>query len=298
MKKFIFNICLFCGCFILVFIVLEMYYKYSTPSEDRYALQYDELFTPQVNADIVIIGTSKAMRALNPKKLEDNNISAFNFSLNGSNPQFLYNWYNNYFKKYYPKPKLILFEVSWLMFNEEWMWRKIEQDSRYIPTNEYFIEFFNSKDKNTLFFNRYYIFNRTIGTGGIIDSTYHGYTPLAYKREIIEQFSDSITFNSYKQKQYFNLLLESFNEDSVDVIFVMLPEKIKKDFLGYKYIKENIDYLDKKLDDYQFLNYHQEFIADSLFSDWGHLNINGANIISEKILRDIKERTHYKVYMP
>lgn len=296
MKKFILNVCLFCLCFFTVFGVLELFFKNITPSDDRYEWQYNEIFNPIVKADIAIMGTSKSMRGINPKLLEEENTSVYNFGLNGSNPEFLFNWYTNYFKKYYPKPRLILLEVSWLMFNENYMWRRIEQDSRYIPIQEFLSQLFYSKDKSTLFFNRFYIFNRTVGYGGLMDSTYRGYTPIPFDLKEIKAYSDSTTFNPKRQRSYFKLLINEFKKDGVNVMFVMLPEKINEDFLEYKYIKENLDYINQEVSKFDYLNYHQEFKTDSIFVDWGHLNTIGARLISLKIKNEIKARTHNNVY--
>ena len=47
----------------------------------------------------------------------------------------------------------------------------------------------------------------------------------------------------------------------------------------------NIEYIKKCAKDYniEFLNYMSEIKTDTLFDDWAHLNINGANIISNRI---------------
>lgn len=267
------------------------------PLTDRYKWQYEELFNPTVKADVVIIGTSKSVRGINPKLIEENNISVYNFALNGSNPEFIYKWYNKFFKKYYPKPKLVIFEINWLMFNENWMWRDIEQDSRYFPTSDYLKEILIGEDnKVTTFFNRYYTFNRNFGKGGIIDSTYNGYTPFPYNLENFKPIPDSISFNPNRQQKFFDLILETFNKDNLDVIFVGLPERINPKLPSYSIVKENTDYIEEKIEKYVYLNYHNEFDNDSLFSDWGHLNIKGAKILSELIKKDIEAQTHNIFY--
>ena len=293
MKKFIINNLLFGCCFILIFSTLELIFKNTIPSADRYKWQYEELFSPTVKADIVIFGTSKSVRGINPKLIENNNISVYNFALNGSNPEFIFKWYNKFFKKYYPKPKLVIFEINWLMFNEKWMSRNIEQDSKYFPTSDYLNEIFiSAENKVTTFFNRYYILNRSFGTGGIIDSTYNGYTPLAYNMENFKPISDFKPFNPNRQQKFFDMLLETFNKDNLDVIFVMLPERINPRLPSYSIVKENKDYIEEKIEKYVYLNYHNEFDNDSLFSDWGHLNIRGAKILSELMKKDIEAKTY------
>jgi len=296
MNRFVINLIYFSLYLICIFLTIEFLCKKVAITKDRVAWQYQELFKPKVKADIVVLGTSKSIQGINPKQLEDKGITVYNFGLNGSNPEFIFSWYNKYFKKYYKKPKLILFEVSWLMFNEDWMFRRIEHDTRYFPLKEYCFEFVQTGNKSTAFFCRYHIFNRIVKDGSILDSTYHGYTPHPYEAKVIESLSDSICFNPNRQRYYFDLLLNSFKNDSVNVMFVMLPEKIDSAFLKYKYISKNINYIEQRLNDYDFLNYHQEFKVDSVFQDWGHLNIIGARLISQKIDKDLKALNHNIVF--
>jgi hypothetical protein len=268
---------------------LEYIFKNTTPSDDRFRWQYEELFNPDIKAEIAIFGSSKSVYGINPQILEDNNISVFNFGLNDANAEFIYKWYSKFFRRYYPKPKLILFEVSWLMFNEKWMWRRFEQDSRYFKKKEFFKEIFNSQnDLNTTFFNRFHIFNRTVGDGSIMDSSYNGYTPQPVNNNKIKSMPDSITFNPNKQRKFFELLLKMLKTDNLNVIFIILPEKINKQSLSYKTLKKNTDYIQKKTSNYKLLNYQNEFKSDSLFNDWRHLNIKGAKLISEKIKEILK----------
>ena len=65
---------------------------------------------------------------------------------------------------------------------------------------------------------------------------------------------------------------------------------------SYSIVKENTDYLEEKIEKYVFLNYYNKFHNDSLFSDWGLLNIKGAKLLSELMKKDIEARTHNILY--
>ncbi len=107
------------------------YQKYKDRGSYQDYGQFYELYTNTVSADIIILGTSHATHGINPKYLEEENTGYkfFNFALNGSNPTYYYNWYTKLFKETeYPKPKMIIMSVDWFMFDDGWLWRRLEHD--------------------------------------------------------------------------------------------------------------------------------------------------------------------------
>lgn len=296
MKKYIINLSIFGGCFILIFTVINVVMGEINPQDKFINQKYDELFNSTNVADICILGTSKAIYGINPKELESKNNLVYNFGFAGSTPEFTYYWYNNYFKNYYPKPKLIIYEVNWLMFNENWMWRKIEQDSKHLPFKEYFKLFFNSTEKSTVFFNRYSLFNKKAEEVNTKYSVYKGFKSYPNEHKSIKAFSDTIRFNPKRQYRFFKLLIKSFKANNENVIFVMLPEKIDPEFRNNKYFSESLHFIKQEISDFTFLDYHSEIQRDSSFKDWGHLNKIGASIISKKLRFDIDSLTQNKLY--
>ncbi len=293
MKKFLIRLVIFLSIYFALFALTE----YSAKEKvvyDRYAFQYNELFFPKVKADIVIFGASASVRGVNPQIIENDSISVFNFGLNGSNPEFLYKWYTNYFKKHYPKPKLILLEVSWRMFDDEHMWRRIEQDSKYFPFAEFCSALYKSdiKGQTTILANRFHIKNRKIGKEGIASQYYNGYEPFPVKRKAVGFGPSSSNFKYEKQREYFKLLLDELKADENDVVLFLLPEKIKISRNNKKMIYSNIEFIKSCANQYEFdfFNYLNEFNSDTLFKDWAHLNVNGARQISQKIKADIEAR--------
>lgn len=294
MKKFIIKLFVFIFLFLLSFILLNSLCQLFTPENDRYALQYKELYNPTVDADIVVFGTSKSARGINPKILETDSISVFNFGLNGSNPEFIYKWYKNIFKINYPKPKLILLEINWLMFDKDFMWRSFEQDSRYFTCKDYLLLLKNTEKKYTAFFNRYHVFNRSVGSGGEIDLTYNGYTPFDQKysnSKSTKTYINSIDFDSDNQLKYFKMLLNLFKKEDVNVILLILPEVHNKSISSNDLFKDCTSDIKKISSEigFKLLDYTYYFESESLFKDWQHLNITGAELITNKIKSDIKK---------
>lgn len=295
MKKFTLKFLFFIFSLLLIIFVLENIII-NIKSYDRYRFQYEELFEPKVKANVVIFGASASARGINPEILETDSLSVFNFGLNGANPEFLFNWYTNFFNKYYPVPKLILLEVSWLMFDKDFMWRKIEQDSKYFPILELQNILSLSKDKDYVSYlsNCLNIRNRQRAKGEATELYYNGYEPHPYKQKEIKFGPDSINFNSKTQKKYFDLLLKKISNDNNKIIFIMLPQKISLGENNKTIINSNIEYIKKCAKDYniEFFNYMSEIKTDTLFDDWAHLNINGANIISNRIKQDLKTSSY------
>jgi hypothetical protein len=269
--------------------------KLYTPEKDRFQWKYDELFHPKVKAKFVIFGTSKSARGINPKILETDSLSVYNFAFDSSNPEFLYYLYTNLFRHYYPKPKFILMDVTWIMLNPT-MPRKIEQDSRYFPLKDYLYLFFNTKKKHLAFFNRYYLFNREVSKYGEIDITYNGFTPINHiKTHGLTKHDRSfiLKLNDEKQLDYLKLLLEAFKKDSIKTLLVIMPDDLDENMQNNPVITNAVRKLkdvakDEKI---ELIDYRDCIHSDSLFYDWNHLNINGARIMSEKIRNDIAKRT-------
>src|SRR5205823_5976681 len=71
----------------------------------------------------------------NPKYLESAEVKVFNFAYSGSPPSFFKKWYRCLFRRYYKKPKTVLYGVHWDMFTQE---KKFEQDSEFFPAPVFF----------------------------------------------------------------------------------------------------------------------------------------------------------------
>lgn len=296
MKKFLKRSLTFGGYLLLVLLLVELLLAKLFPDNDRYALQYRELADKTVHAKMVIFGSSKAVRGLDPGILEEvSKGPVYNFGLNGSNPEFLYRWYTRIFEQNYGKPDVVLLEVSWFMFYEGWMWRKLEQDSRYFTGTDFISMLLTSSDKSTLFFNRYHLFhidlaNTLLGAkdsdraGEITDLTYHGFTPYTGTSNN-EPYADSIAFDPTEQRQYLGLLLDRLINDGIKVIMVNLPENMAKGFSKTQEVQDNLAYIKKLAEDknISFIDYQNEELPDSLFYNWNHLNLEGARLISGQL---------------
>lgn len=315
MRQFFFNSIVFTIILAMTLLIIEIFFSFregNDPYEWRYKYQFDELFHPKVNADIIIIGSSKAVRGINPKIIENKNRSVFNFALNGSNPEYYYNWYKYLFRNNYKKPKLLIFEVSWFMFNEEFMWRNIYHDSKFLPKSEVFRLICKNKspkiDNYKLFsssFNlleksNYELLIQKKNRPESLHKFYNGYNPLETIDSVpLNAFPD---FNPENQRVYFEKLLSLLYLDSVNVILVNLPDNLSQNLIDSETYSINNKFIEQSYKKYEF-DFFQfqdslQFVEnqDSIFHNWNHLNEIGAKIFSDKINTLINEPYHNNVY--
>jgi len=270
---------------------------------NHYKMQYDEIFHPKVNADIIIIGTSYGNHGINPRDLESENSKIYNFAFDGANPAFFLKWYNVIFKKYYKKPRLIIFETPWYVFSGNYLWRTIEFDSGYFPMSVFIRVLLNPtcSAEKTLF-NRFIFMkegrkfeylnkDKPYDIAFDITKYYHGYTPVkgtiskSAKSEMIGKISS-------KQVADFEKLLDQFKLDKIQVVLVCLPECFPaRTAVGFEEGNKLIEKIAKRqgilLLNYNYdkvskINYDYEF-----FSDFGHLNEKGSLVVSRLLKNDL-----------
>jgi lysophospholipase L1-like esterase len=283
----------------------------------HYPLQYSEVFHPKVNADVIIMGPSQTAHGINPKYLETEHLKVFNFSMNGASPSFNLKWYKKVFQPRYPKPSLVVYGVHWGMFDENFLQRRLEQDSKYFPKGFLIQEFLDTKSLNdlgrikTLFLNRLGIIRGRSqlaerlfkGTSNIyvLSKYYNGFIPYERKGRV-DRKRDIKLKNSEAQITAFEDLLDEFEKNRIEVIFVQVPEYLP--VRDASDIQENMQLLNRIAEkrNIPFLDYDTKRITSintdaSMFSDSIHLNEKGSDVFS-KLLKDdleflLKRKTLY-----
>ena len=318
MKHFVKNYLLFVLLAILIFTSINIFQSTYNAEPTHYRKQYESIIN---NANVyngIIIGTSHASHSLRPTILDASGIRYYNYSLNGSNPEFHYKWYKSFIHYKEIKPKYCLYAFDFFMFDKDLLWRRFEQDVEYFPAHLFVNELLNNDNFNKfdLIVNRFPFlkYRRQIKQSLKLERGSPQFDSNTYDRGYIS-FSipfDSIQFKpklNYKidpiQVGYFKLLLKQMLEDNVNIIFVMTPQYgiNVNEYYQMESLKI-IDYISKELD-IPVLNYNtglglefKSYINTNInyFSDWGHMNHNGANIFSNAIAKEIKARTHNIVY--
>lgn len=273
----------------------------------HYPLQYQEVFHPQVKANMIILGASHATHGINPKYIERDQLKVYNFSLNGAGPLFNLNWYRKIFQHYYPKPLYAIYGVHWGMFDDSLLKRKFEQDSHYFPLPFLVKELRELNSFKELLLNRFAfirerkhlasrLFHKKFRDVYLPSKYYHGFIPFERKGGLDGE--DTVNpRNNPAQIKAFEELLDEFEKDGIQVIFVHVPGYSPG--RGASNLAEGMHLLNRisKARDIPFLDYETERISSvntdkSLYSDWAHLNEKGSDTFSALLKKDLEKLIH------
>ncbi len=292
---------------ILFAILVFMNYWTDRELNPHYPLQYSEAFHPKVNANVIIMGASQTAHGINPKYFETDHLKVFNFSMGGAGPSFNLKWYKKIIKVYYPKPSRIIYGVHWGMFDENFLQRRFEQDSQYFTRTFLFHELLRTRSLDdlervkTLFFNRLGIIRgrrqladrlfRGAGNVYALSRYYNGFIPYARKGKV-DRKRDIKLQNSEAQIKAFEELLDEFQRDGIEVIFVQAPEYLPA--RNVSDIEESMQFLDGIAEKRKipFLDYDTKRITNintdtSMFSDSIHLSEKGSDVFSKLLKGDL-----------
>lgn len=313
MKKFLNEF----GIFFLIIALLAVVINYCFGKRyyNHYELQYKEIVEHKKKIDCIILGTSHGTHGIRPEILDSMGVGFYNFAMNGSSPEFYWNWYTNVFAPNRPKPKYCIWATDWFLFDTVWLWRQYEQDSEYFPDSVFYANLRSSDYKrqslilNRIPFTKYKsykdlpnLFRRYDESQFIISKYKDGFLP--YWPQKVEKFKDRYKNKlkdyftiSTRQQQIFEKLVQRMKDDGIQLIFVNIPEYGSRK-TDYERIA-TFQYLDSfaRKNDISFLNYNLEKrtpISDEkdLFADWGHLNDKGSREFSMILRKDLGSIMH------
>ena len=302
MGKFLKTLTVFSFPF-LIFLILVNHWM-DREYYPHYPLQYDEVFHPKVNADVIILGASHATHGINPKYLESDHFKVFNFALNGASPTFNLEWYEKIFRRYYKRPRYVIYSVHWGMFDDHILRRQFEQDSPYFPLGLLIREMSELKTLKMLLMNRFALFRqrkqllpRLLKKEQrelfVPSKYYNGFIPYEITRNL-EREETAYPKNNPVQVSAFLKLLDDLDRDQLKVIFVQVPgyhpgydlARVSNNVQLLKKMAEErkIPFLDYDLERVTPINYESRF-----FSDVGHLNEKGSDTFSKLLKKDLEE---------
>ncbi len=301
MKQFFQNIILFL-IGLLVFIVgTDVLIDRNV--HDFIEAKYEEIYEQKTNAEVVIIGASRGMRAINPAFLDFQGKPIYNFCYQGSNPEFTLMWYNKLFKEKYRKPSTIIYTIDWMMFDPAWLERKFEHDSEFFSTQDFWTSFLrpDGLSRSDLLFN-WLVLRKDVFNLQYVFSEKTNYLPdemEKYDRGFIPRNDEffrtprkTAKFDSTRIRQ-FEELLQQFQKEDIEVILVQCPEFKPEETKPNKMdsiINQMAAQYDLKSFDYN------EALAGTLnqdknnFFNWSHLNEKGATRFSKQFNLDLKNR--------
>lgn len=275
---------------------------------------YSELANHQINANIAILGTSRAHHGINPRYLDDKGKTFYNFSVVGAFGYFFNSWYD-LFKKYYPRPDLVIIEVGSYWFTEKGLPLsshvglfplKIFLDSLIntnIPSDRYHLSDRKTmiKEKNKSIYLAYVLADLTAAKTGK-NGNYHGYEPY---EDNMTSFPLNEIKNDFVPNERFDLknpdviyflfeLVRKLERDKIKVVLVDLPEYIPGRIRNPKDSKMLRD-IANAYDNVVFLDYNNgenvtEFNYNvKNFMDYTHLNREGSSLFSRKLKQDLDD---------
>lgn len=307
--KFALKFIIYLSCLLLLLFGLNKVAGFKQ-THDSSENKWHELFNNEIQAEVIIIGASHAAAGINPKYLEHDGIRVFNFALNGNNPRATLKWYKHFFRELYPKPRAIIYEVNWFLFDSDWLGFHIENASRYFPYQVYLKELLNrDNDREMLILNRYPIFYNKISDFSvnqgerIIDveaNYYHGFTPDNGRQVNLDITRHESTRNFAEQQNAFNELLDLFKSDGIRVILVQAPEYLNG--RNCDMIEKNNEYIRNvaKMKHLSFYNFNDELTTSinydkNMYTDWGHLNMDGSAKFSRVLAETLKDQMQKSV---
>lgn len=258
----------------------------------------------KVDAEVVVIGSSKASHHYVPQILEDSlGMTAYNCGQDGC--FFLYqNCIINMILDRYT-PKMILWDIqpgSFVGVDHSLEYQNIRYLSPYYPANAWAERYINSESPkmryrmmSQMFAYNSKALNYVFPLVTHTSATKNGYIPLATEGYLYPEMSKQKEKEGVVNRAYLDLLDETMKrckEKGVELRMYISPTYSLKSTLTVA-AEEGIGNVAKR-NTVSFTNAHSDerFMQDAtLFKDAGHLNDKGARMFTEDILQDILRRT-------
>ena len=300
MKKFIFRVVIF-GIILLIsaFVADFVISKNLRKSTLENLIGWNEIYSGNLQSDVVIIGNSRALVQYSPQILDSIlDINSYNLGINGVQINRQIIKYDTY-RRFNTKPKVIIQNIEEITmhistgYNNDQFFPYFFDDSLMMKISEY--EKFNILEKYFPIY-RYIGYTNLILHGLGINENSGLYFNKGYF-EIDRLWNGARIPESEQNHSQDNLALRLFDEylakahsENIQVIFVYAPmyiarrEKIK----NIEGMYQMYDTIAKKYN-IPILNYFYEPICydTNYFYDANHLNKAGAEIFSIKLAHDI-----------
>lgn len=300
------------GIFLLLLFVMALALDKLIDAQLRksryvYFYAWNDAFNGKINDDVLVYGSSRARKQVNPKVFEENTTSTmYNLGLDGQTVTLQKAMQDVYFG-HNKIPKLILYVVDeFTMAKDEFMFNT-EQVLPYL--NDTIIKNASREYKSLNFFDynlplvRYAgrreilkeVFNTLLHNSKQANKEYKGFTfndrKLVVKGNNNAVMKDTVKIVPKFAKDFIQMI-DDVQKKNIQLVFIIPPmHHLSWDY--YAYHPQFMQFMDSvaKQKNIPILNYHNhEFTKiDSLFADAQHVNIPGAKFFTELIVKDLKE---------
>ena len=314
MKKFIRQILFFFVPIIVLSVLLDLVLSYQLKKSKTHAFReyavWNDLYSGNINADLLIMGSSRAWRHIDPSILEDSlGISSYNLGMDGQHlPMQL--WRYEKFLKKNKKPKTIIYSLDFFMLTHT---DNLFNKDQFLP---YLLFDFEAEQhlKNYIGFDYFDYRIPLVRYCGAYKAIFHASRislfPNANKKGRVKGFyaenkkwnqdfeKAKATMRSYYAtidtsilNQFDNYLLKC-RQNNIKVVLVYSPEYFEgqKFVINRPEIIKTFENLAKKYNNV-FLNYSSDTLSfqKALFYNTTHLNKRGAELFSTKLASDLKK---------
>jgi hypothetical protein len=306
LKGFFTRIACFAGGLILCFVLIDVISGFY--NVEYHEPQFEEMRLNREKADLIVVGSSQSLHGINPKYLDGLGYRAYNFSMRGGGIEYFRQIYNWILRDGYTKPRLVVYQLDWFVFDPSQAGRLFEDDCEFFSTRVFMKCLLSRQfDWSRLLKRRFSMLKmrselaswskqraltvKSLGRGHL------GYAPCWGTWDEVAQAKDTFTHPTVDpaRVKYLELLLDDLKRDGVDVILVQVPN-----FLPGRKNKEAIRDINKRVrviaDKYgvPFLDYNGDKVSElnrqgNLFTDGVHLNEEGAAIFSATLRNDLAD---------
>lgn len=313
MKSFLKSIIIFVFPIIVIAVFLDFFIstqlKLSKTHANREYPVWNDLYAGKINANILVMGSSRAWRHIDPRTIKDSlGLSAYNIGMDGQHiPMQLLRYQT--LLKYNKQPKIIIYSLDFFMLKEN---ERLFNKDQFLPYMLFNFEIFNKlkKYQDFNFYDyilplvRYYgettalmhvmkiiIFPKLNVNGrinGFLGTDKKWNNDFESVKKKMKNYSISIDRNVLNK---FDNFLTDCENKNIKVYFVYSPEFIE----GQKFVlnrNELINCLHLLANKHKipFLNYSNDKICfnKKYFYNATHLNSSGADLFSKKMCSDLK----------
>lgn len=313
MKSFIKQVLIFFLPLIFLSVVLDYLISNQLKKSNTHAFReypvWNDIYSGKINADLLIMGSSRAWRHIDPNVLEDSlGLSSYNLGMDGQHlPMQL--WRYETFLKKNPIPKVIVYSLDFFMLTPS---NELFNKDQFLP---YMLFDFNAEEhlKNYIGFDYFDYRVPLIRYCGANKALFHtariSLLPKSNQKGRVKGFyaedkkwnqdfekvkaqmtGYNATIDSAILKQ-FDLYIKNCKQKKIQIILVYSPEYFEgQNFVSNR--KEVINAFEElaKQNEIKLLNYSSDTISfkKSLFYNTTHLNKTGAELFSKKLASDLK----------
>jgi len=316
MRKFLKNILLFILSIILLAYPLDLFISYNLKKSNTYVdgeySTWNDLYNGEINADIVIYGSSRAWVHINPALFEKSfGLATYNLGIDGHNFWLQYLRHKTLLQ-YNKKPKYIILSVDIYSLQKRGDLYNYEQFLPYMLL-EKDIKNYTSSYKGFSSLDYYYPLIRYVGNkNAVMQSIANSLLFFKSKPKRIKGYegqdrnwNNDLFKAKQKIKHYegkldaaslklFNNFLKECDEKDIKVILAYTPEYVD----GQSFVKnrkEIITLFENFSEKYKipFLDYSANEICTKkeYFYNASHLNKRGATLFTNMLIKDLKEKS-------